>query len=85
MKGDSKKKGIPQVLQLLGGFHQEGELAGVIAPLRDPTQIQGNDRGPIEPRGKSAKINVVISAEIQVNQIGEGHCERQKWILVDRN
>ena len=80
MKGDSKKKGIPQVLQLLGGFHQEGKFAGVIVPLRDPTQIQENDRGSIEPLRKGTKVKIVISMEIQVNQIGEGHCEREKRI-----
>ena len=67
------------MLQLLGGFHHGHEFAGVI-PKYSVENIQGNDRGPIEPRGKSAKVKVVISVEIQVNQIGEGHCEREKRI-----
>jgi len=71
-------EGKPQVPQLCGGFHQEGEVARDITPLRDPAQIQGNDRGPIEPLRKSTKIKIVISMEIQVNQIGERHCEREK-------
>ena len=70
--------GKPQVPQLLRGFHQEGDLVWVIAPLRDPTQIQENDRGSIEPLRKGTKVKIVISMEIQVNQIGEGHCEREK-------
>jgi len=78
MKGDSKNKGKPQVSQLSGGFHQEGELAGVIVPLKDPAQIQGNDRGLIKPLRKSTEVKIDISMEIQVNQIREGHCEREK-------
>ena len=70
----------PQVPQLLGGFHQEGDFIRVIAPLKDPAQIQGNDRGVIKPLGKCTKVKIVISMEIQVNQIGEGHCEREKRI-----
>ena len=77
-KGNSKKMGKPHVFQLLRGFHLEGDLRWVIVKLRDPTQIQGNDRGPIEPREKGTKVKIVISMEIQVNQIGEGHCEREK-------
>ena len=68
----------PQVPQLLCGFHQEGDVIWAIVKLRDPTQIQGNDRGPIEPLGKSTKVKIVISMEIQVNQIDEGHYEREK-------
>ena len=75
----------PQVLQLRGGFHHGHELVWVIAPLRDPTQIQENDRGSIEPLRKGTKVKIVISMEIQVNQIGEGHYEREKGILVNHN
>ena len=67
----------PQVPQL-GGFHQEGDLRWVIVKLRDPTQIQENDRGSIEPLRKGTKVKIVISMEIQVNQIGERHCEKKK-------
>ena len=74
------KKGKPQVLHLLRGFHQDGYFVRVIMPLRDPTQIQENDRGLIEPPRKGTKVKIVISMEIQVNQIGEGHCEREKRI-----
>jgi len=48
MKGDSKKKGKPQVLQLSGGFHHGHELIGVI-PKQLVEKIKGNDRGLIEP------------------------------------
>ena len=82
--GDSKKMGKPQVLQLFGGFYQEGKLVRLIIPLRDVTQIQINDRGLIEPLRKT-KIKFVISVEIQVNQIGDGHYEREKGILVNHN
>ena len=68
----------PQVLQLRGGFHHGHELVWVIAPLRDPTQIQENDGGLIKPLGMSTKVKIVISMEIQVNQIGERYCEREK-------
>ena len=67
----------PQVPQL-GGFHYGHELVRAIAPLRDPTQIQGNDRGLIEPLRKGTKVKIVISVEIHVNQIDERHCEREK-------
>ena len=67
----------PQVPQLSGGFHYGHELVGVI-PNRLVEQIQENDRGLIEPPGKSTQVKIVISMEIQVNQIGERHCERKK-------
>ena len=69
----------PQVPQRLGGFHYGHELAGVI-PKYSVENIQGNDRGPIEPLRKGTKVKIDISMEIQVNQIGEGHCEREKRI-----
>ena len=78
IKEDGTKMGKPQVPQLLRGFHQEGDLVWVIAPLRDPTQIQENDGGLIKPLGMSTKVKIVISMEIQVNQIGERYCEREK-------
>ena len=67
----------PQVPQLLRGFHHGHELAGVI-PKKLVEKIQGNDRGVIKPLGKSTKVKIVISMEIQVNQIDEGHYEREK-------
>ena len=67
----------PQVPQLLRGFHHGHELAGVI-PNKLVEKIQGNDRGVIKPLGKSTKVKIVISMEIQVNQIGERYCEREK-------
>ena len=77
-KGNSKKMGKPHVFQLLRGFHLEGDLRWVIAPSREPTQIQGNNRGLIEPLGKRTKVKIVISMEIEVNQIGERPYEREK-------
>ena len=70
------KKGKPQVLQRSGGFHYGHELAGVI-PNKLVEKIQGNDRGVIKPLGKSTKVKIVISMEIQVNQIGERYWERE--------
>ena len=63
--------------QLSGGFHCGSEFAGVI-PKRLAEKIQGNDRRLIEPLRKSTKVKIVISMEIQVNQFGERHCEREK-------
>ena len=61
----------------LGGFHYGHELAGVI-PKQLVEQIQENDRGLIEPLGKRTKVKIVISMEIEVNQIGERPYEREK-------
>ena len=66
----------PQVPQL-GGFHYGHELAGVI-PKQLVEQIQENDRGPIEPLRKGTKVKIGIFTEIEVNQIGERHCKREK-------
>jgi len=66
----------PQVPQL-GGFHYGHELAGVI-PKQLVEQIQENDRGLMKPLRKGTKVKIDISMEIQVNQIGERHCERKK-------
>ena len=54
-EGRQQEMKKPQVPQLLGGFHHGYEFAGVI-PKYLVENIQRNDRGPIEPRGKSVKI-----------------------------
>jgi len=81
-KGDSNNMGEPQVPQFLGGLHQEAKSARITKPLKNETQIQGHDRGLTEPLRESSKVKMVISAEIQVNQIGEKHCERDKLISI---
>ena len=36
----------------------------------------------MKPLRKGTKVKIDISMEIQVNQIGERHCERKKWTCV---